>query len=822
MSSFTYDLKYSFRMLAKSRGFTCMVILIMGLGVGANTAIFNALDQVALRPLPVKNPEELVSIQYETRDGPDGVTNYPIYEAYRDQSNVFTDLIAFGYGDGRWFADNEMRTIKELGVTANYFSMLGVRPALGRLFNEKQEPDTQEQPVVIISHRFWQQHFTGKPEVIGKQLQIDERMLTIIGVAPSEFQGTVIGWAPDVYVPAGLQARMGNMELMSTRSIWLYLLGRLKPGVSRKQAQVSLDVLANHLRSSGQHHAHAQVSILDGSRGWTAWETRDLPQPLILFLIVALLVLAIAIVNIASIQLSRAASRQKEIAIRQALGSGRWLVVRQLLIESLLLALAGGLCGFVFALWLDRILCILIGRIGQVTMVPGLNLRVLGYGLGISLIAGFVFGLAPASQILRRNVTPALKESGDCVELSRRRWNPHHLLATAQVAMAVTLLTCAGLFVRSMVILNRIDPGYDTSKLIGVSIKHVWLKGEQPDLRQFYYNLHERVRNLPGVEASCLSNLVPLGESGSMRTVSHVNGMEIPKEKQRSWWYVAASPDYFKVVNMPLLKGRLLTEQDNLHAPKVMVVNDIMAKTHWPDKDPIGQTVTFSGRRDPITLTIVGIVKATKMRSIVEGQRPIAYWPLAQIPRFIPQLLMRTTGNPQPFIPLIREEVAALGPQEVCHISTIADRVSALLYPQRAITNILSLFALAGLLLCVMGIYSVMAYGVKQRTREIGIRMALGAEERHVIKTILFKGGRIALTGIALGLGLSMATIRLMEVLLPGLQNWNKFMLHSVDLWSPSNFVVVPLLVICVALAACYVPARRAAKIDPMEALRYE
>jgi predicted permease len=821
MTTFFNDVKFSLRMLMKNRGFTVTVILTVGLGVGANTAIYNVLDQVALRSLPVDNPDELVSVQYQCQgqSGTEGITNYPIYEAYRGQSDIMSDVIGFGYGDARLHTEMGVQTIKELGVTGNYFSVLGLQPALGRLFNAEQEPDTGTHPVVVISHQFWQQRFAGKKDVIGKQLLIEGQFVTIIGVTPKAFQGTVVGWAPDVYVSTGLQARMWKMELHNSTSTWVFVLARLKPGITRKQAEASLSALNIQLREKGLINTHKRILVVDGSRGWVAWEAKYLPRPLSLFMVVALFVLVIASVNIANIQLLRAADRQKEIAIRQALGAGRWLVIRQLLIESLLLALAGGFCGIVLALWLDRILGALIARIGQVTMAPGLNARVLFFGLGISLFTGLVFGLAPVFQILRRSVTLALKESSSCVNLPTGRWNPHYLFAVIQVAMAVTVLICTGLFVQSMLALNRIDPGYDTKKLLGVSVKYSWRLGDRPDLRQFYTSLYERVNHLPGVEASCLADLVPLSEAGSGHAVTHIDGIEIPEDEQFSWRYGAVGPDYFKVLNMPLLKGRLLTERDDVHAPKVMVINDVLAHKYWPNEDPLGKVITFRG---DLNVTIVGLVRAIKMRSILEGQRPIAYWPLAQKPRTTPSLLIRTTGSPLPYIAIIRKEVAILGPQEVCQIRTVADRVADLFYPQWAITTILNLFGLVGLLLCVMGLYSVMAYGVKQRTRDIGIRMALGAQGHHVIKSVLFKGGMISLVGIGLGLGQSLVVIRLMEILLPGLQKWNQFMLHGIDLWAPSTFIVMPLLVICTALLACYIPARRAARIDPMEALRYE
>jgi predicted permease len=537
-------------------------------------------------------------------------------------------------------------------------------------------------------------------------------------------------------------------------------------------------------------------------------------------MIVAIFILIIMSANIANMQLSRAVARQKEIAIRQALGAGRWRVIRQLLIESLLLALAGGICGIVLTVWLDRVVCVLMSRIGSISVFPGLNLRILLFALGVSLVTGLLFGLTPALQIVRRNVILAIKESNVVTDISLRRWNLHRLLVVFQVAIAVAVLICAGLFVRCVVVLNRIDPGYNTSKLLSISLEG-W-NFNRPDLRRFFEDLNERIRGLPGTEVSCLANLVPLGEAGAMRGVTHINGVEIPENERSSWWYGVVSPEYFKTLNMPLITGRIFSDQDNLNTQKVMVINDIMARKYWPNQNPLGQFVTFWSSKDDLIIKVIGVVKSSKMRSLIEGERPIAYWPLTQDTRVTPALLIRTSGNPQPFIPIIRKEVAMLGLNEACLIRTVADRVAEFLYPQHATTTILNVFGLAGFVLCIMGIYGVMVYTVKQRTREIGIRMALGAEAHRVVISILGKGVWLTVIGLGLGLGISFIAIRIFESQLIGLREWNKFILYGVNLWDPAILILIPFIILPAAGIACYIPARRAAKIDPMEALRYE
>jgi putative ABC transport system permease protein len=823
-------------MLGRSPGFTAVVLLVIGLGIGANTALFNALDQVYARPLPVKEPHELVSVQYHYRHGSfettEGSFSYPDYEAYRDRAEVFTSLVAFGEVSLNLRVGDAMTRVQGSVVSVNYFSELGIRPALGRLFAPPQEwADDAVHPVAVISHGLWHRQFGGDARVIGKQMILNEQPLTIIGVAPRGFTGTVLGHTADVYLPLGTSAQMHQEEVHSVGG--LCLLGRLKAGVGREQAQAALRVLAAQMRKPEPDGPRVTMLVVGGSQGYVPEQARVAFYPLALFLGMAVLVLVIACANIANLLLSRAATRHKEIAVRQALGAGRRRVLRQLLVESVLLALAGGVCGVVLAVCLDRVICTALTRIAsvyiepelQVRIHPGLHPRVLLFALAISLAAGIAFGLAPALQTVRRNIVSTLKESAGYGGQPARRWNPHSLLVVGQIVVALVVMVCSGLCLRSLIGLHRINPGYDTTHLLVVSLPiEVWPTHDRPELRRFFEDLQERVNGLPEVVSTSLADCAPVSEASSASTVIDIEGLEMRPGRELSWRLGVVSPGHFQTLGQALLAGRDFTVRDGVNAPKVMVVNEVLARRYWPNQDPLGKRVTFYGGGDKAgeVREVVGVVKAVKLRSILEESVPVAYLSLAQQPKVTPVLLVRTAGKPQPLIPMIRKEAAAIGAPAALDIRTVAERVSGLLFTQQVLTGILNVFGLVGLLLSATGIYAVMAYAVRQRTREIGIRMALGVRGRDVLVPVLLRGALLMTVGWTLGLGVSLAGTRVLAGLLPQIRAWDKFFLQGIYTWDPLTYVCTTLVILTVVLLACYVPARRAARIDPMVALRCE
>jgi predicted permease len=833
MGTVGQDVRYGLRLLARSPGFAGVVLLIIGVGIAANAALFNALDQVYMRPLAVKKPHELVSVQSRYRHGAwefiVGEFGYPTYEAYGGRSDVFADLVAFtGAEDMDLRLGGERTRVQGAAVSGNYFSSLGVKPALGRLIGPEQgQSPTAYLPIAVISHRLWHRCFGGRSDVMGKQIVLDNQVLSVVGVAPAGFRGTVVGHPVEVFIPLGTAAQILGVEVQELDG--LYLLGRLQPSVGRREAQAALQVLDAQGNPSRPGQPETKALVLEGRQGYVPRDAQVASYPMALFLGIAALVLMIACANVANLQLARAVTRQKEVAVRQALGAGRRRLVRQLLVESLLLAGVAGAFGLLLAAGLDRIVCTLLPRLIsantptelQIHMTPGLHPRTLLFAVLVSLATGVAFGLTPALGTIRRDVVSALKESAGGVRRPASRWNPQSALVVAQISVAVVVTVCSGLCLRNLIGLRRIDPGYDTTQLVAVGPHLEGPPTFRPEIRRFMEGLQERVNGLPGVVSTSLSSNAPLNHSGWMRSAERIEGAETtPPDGQFDWSLGIVSPGHFRTLGQTLLRGRDFTAHDGLDAAQVMIVNEVLAKQFWPNQDPIGKHVLFKGERE--AREIVGVVKTVKFRSLIEGSRAVAYVPFAQESKCMPYLLIRTAGNPRPLLRAIPKVAAELDALTSCDVCTVADQVSELLLPQRVLTGILNGFALVGLLLSALGIYAVMAYAVRQRTWEIGLRIALGAQGRDVLVPVLLRGALLLAAGLGLGLGLALTGTRLLANWLPQIRAWDYYFLYGIDTWDPPTYAAAALVIAAVALLACYLPARRAARIDPMVALRYE
>ncbi len=831
MGTLWQDIRYGFRMLVTHPGFTAVVVLVLGLGVGANTAIFNSIDQVFLRPLPVERPHELVILEYRV-DKDVGQSrvgrkfNYPLYESYRDQAGVFAGLAAFDDKVMSLTFNDRVNQLQGMAVSSNYFSVLGIKPALGSLLFPKEDQSYTAGFVVVISYGLWHRQFGADPGIIEKQIIINDHPVTVIGVAPRGFTGTVVGSVPEVYVPPRTWATMKRRPLENRSFANWFLLGRLKPGVSQEQAQSVLRALASQIKQVEPNNTHINVLVSDGSDGPMPLQTQEAGVPLLLFVLIASLVLLIACANVANMQLARAVTRQREIAVRQALGASCPRVIRQLLAESMVLALFSGTCGVLLATWLDSLLCIVMATISSVRITPGLNVRVLLFALAVSLITGIACGLAPALQTTKPDITPALKDRVGSTGRPAWRWNAHSLLVIFQIAFSITVLVCGGMCLYSLIKVKRVDPGFDAAQILAVSADFQRKDQGQVYTRRLFEGLQERVAALPCVDSTSLASEVPLAAGGGyMSGVRRIENREIAAGEKIIWNRAFVSPGYFRTLGLPLLKGRDISIHDVPEASQVMVINEIVAQEGWPGQDPIGKRAAFyaSEPGGEEVREVVGVVKAAKHHSICDKLKPIVYVPLAEVPEDRPVLLIRATGDPKPLVPNIRKLAMSLGmPASAWDIRTVVQRQSELFYSQRILTGILNTFAVVVLGLSASGIYGVMAYAVTRRTREIGIRIAMGAQRPDVLVVVLLKGAALTTVGLGLGIGMSIIAMWFLESSLPGMRSWDRNFLYGFSPWDPLPYACAALVLAVVTFMACYVPARRAAKIDPIAALRYE
>jgi predicted permease len=824
-----HGLKFAWRQLRHSPAFTAVVVLTLALGIGANTAAFSFLDRVFWRPLPVKEPQELVILKYRTQTGYQGDSFvYPLYVGLRDQSGeVFSGLVAYSFALASLGVGNGEAEVPAMAVSSDYFSVLGVKPVLGRAFLPEEDRVPGAHPVAVISHELWQRRMGGDPAVVGKTVRLNDRSLTVVGVAPARFTGTYAGCGPAVYVPLATWAHLKGISLEERMYDWLNLIGRLKPGVGPEQAQAALRVLAEQIHAVAPQNTPTGISVTDGSRGSNIWIEENLWGLFALLQAVTVLVLLIACANVTNLLLARGATRRREMAIRVAVGASRRDLIRQLLMESMLLALVSAAGGLLLARWSMQGLRSAVW-VASVSNIPvELDGRILLFALGASMATALACGLVPALRASRPNLVSTLNEGSGFIPMLTRRWHLRNLLVVVQVAVTMVVLALGALCLRSVGKLQVADPGYEAIRLVDVSAKGEHRPGENLETHQQLTDLKERLGAFPGVTAVSLAARVPLSEGGRNKTVArHIAGFQMPAgEEWISWEYEQVDPGYFQTLGVPILKGRDFTVRDGPGAPKVMIVNEAMAEQFWPNRNPVGQQVTFEAD----VREVVGVVKAFKLRTIREEPAPLSFWPLAQpmsgqAPSDTrPVLLVRASGDPQPILSFLRAELppGGLGSRGF-EVGTLPDRVRVLLVPQRMIGAVLNVLGLVGLLFAGTGVFGVMAYEVSQRIREIGIRMALGAQFGEVLRWVLRRGATLAMFGIGLGLALSVVPMALLEAFIPMIRQADRYFLYGVHAWDPLTYALAGVAVMAVGLVACWLPARRAAKVDPMEALRCE
>jgi putative ABC transport system permease protein len=813
------DLRFGARMLLKRPGAAAIVVLSMALGIGANATIFSFVNELLLRPPAVERPEQLLEVWNHHRqrgssfDSFSGLS-YPQYEYYRDHNQVFSETLAFD-GDPAfisWSRKGQGEIIQGQYVSGNFFACLGVKAALGRTFAPEEARTPGTHPVVVLSHAFWQEQFGADPNAVGSTMTLNGFSFNVIGVAPKGFAGLLIGVMPDVWVPLMMEPQTRrDPELLARRSAhWIFGVGRLRPELTLTQATADLNVLSIQLAQSFQDNNKMYEAVtfpvtpLPGpARGYVAAFSG-------LLMLVAALVLVIACANAASYLLAQATARRREIAVRAALGASRSRLVRQTLAESVLLACLSGGLGWLLAKWTAPLLLSFTPPSLPVRLAVSPDYRVFGFTLLVSLSAGLLFGLAPAWQGTRVDLATSLKDgtSGGGARKSRLR----SLLVVGQVAVCALLLVGSGLCLRSLFHARSIDIGFETGDRIVATLDLSSLGYSEARGRVFFDNLIERTKNIPGVESASLTSHLPLGATSRGQTVNIEGHQPPPGESGFGVGAMSVGPDYFKTMGTTVLRGREFTNRDTKGAPGVVIINEEMARRFWPDRDPVGASLTMGSGKEEQRFEIVGVVKNGKYRSLGEQPRHFLYHPILQGYYERSTLVAKTSGDPASLLAAVRREIGALDPNVApTQLGALEEHLAFALFPARVSGVLLGVFGLLALVLALVGLSGLIAYSVSQRTREIGVRMALGAGTRDVLKLVIGEGMLLALIGMVIGLAAALGLTRFLSDLLYGVS--------AVD---PLTFGVIALLLIGVALSACWLPARRATKVDPMVALRHE
>jgi predicted permease len=806
-------------MLVKSPGFTTVAVLSLALGIGANTAIFSLINAVLLKPLPVEAPSSLVSVSTTDQRNPG---NLPLshlnFKDLRAQNEVFSGMAAFTGAGVNYSAGRESEQVFVQLVTSNYFSVLGVQPALGRAFL----PDEEEKatPVAVVSQGFWERSLGSDPQIVGKTITLNRTPFTIVGVARKDFTGTTLGVGPAAWVPLAMHdvVQPGFDWYDTRRGLFLGAFGRLKPGVTVEQAGANLRTIFSRLEAAfptdNKGRNATAVPLLDARLNPGGRGPNIIVQISALLMIVVGIVLLIACANIANLLLARASKRRREVAIRLALGAKRLRLVRQFLTESTLLSIVGGLAGLLVAYWtLDAIAAARLPLPLPINTSLALEPRVLVFTAVLALATGILFGLAPALQATRSDVVTVLKDETVPSAAGRRGLLGYlalrELLVVLQVALSLVALTAAGLFLRTLQHSLQIDPGFQTSGVLVMTF-NLGRDGYTPERGQlFYRQVVERVGGLPGVQGAAVAQNAPLG-GGLARSV-FPEGVDTTARDRILVQVNGVGAGYFDTIGIPIVRGRAITSEDTAQSPKVVVINETMASRFWPNQDPLGKRFTFFG--DPAYSTIVGVARDSKYNGVAEDPIPYIYEAITQ--RYQPAVTLHVraaAGDAAGLTAAVRHEVQQIDPTlSVFNAQTLEQQIGQSLRPLKMNVVLLAIFGVLALLLASIGLYGVASYSVAQRTREIGVRMALGARPSTVLALVLRNGLVLIAAGLAIGLTVGLAAAGAMRALIVG-----------VNPRDPLTFAATAALLGTVAALASYLPARRATRIDPLIALRTE
>ena len=809
MNTVLGDLRYALRMLAKKPSFAAVAVLTLALGIGANTAIFTVVDAALLRSLPYKEPDRLVHLwevnqqqEFHQREA-----SYPDYIAWKDNSNSFEGLAGYSRGSFTLTGREAPERVPGAAVTASFFSTLGVDAAHGRTFRPDEDKPGAER-TVILSHGLWERRFGSDASIIGQSITLNEAPFTVIGVLPSHFKFALAGES-EIWIPL----RPSRMQIERHYMHWLNVIARLKPGVTIEQARADMSAVAGRIEQQDrQYHAATNISVVQLHE-----QVVGAVKPILMVLLAAVgFVLLIACANVANLLLARSAARQKEIAIRQALGASRWRLIRQLLTESLVLASAGGALGLVIAVWgIELLTATIPGSI--ISTMPYLqDIRIdsgiLAFACAVTLMTGLVFGLAPALQATKAGLQESLKEGGRSSSDSTRH-RMRNLLVVSEIALALVLLLGAGLLIKSLLRLLEVEAGYNPRNLLTMQVALPAARYSESDAQvAFHKQLLARLESLPGVKGAATVSVLPLvgGDTGGFNIEGEpaVEGREKRECNLRT-----VSTGYFDVMGISLVKGRYFTEFDNQDAPNVVIVNQTLAARYFPGQEAVGRRIALTfGRSAP--WQIVGVVSDEKVVDLDQTTTPVIYFPYLNDSDSMMGVVVRTESDPMALSSGVRGEVAAIDRDVAVYgfksmEQMIAESPSTFLRRYPAL--LIGIFAAVAMTLAVIGIYGVVSYSVSQRTHEIGIRMALGAGKRDILKLVVGQAAGLTMAGVGLGLAGALAVTRLMESLL-----------YEVGATDLITFATVSVLLAAVAMLASYIPARRATKVDPVVALKYE